>query len=505
MSSPILSPLTLRPPYNPVPIVVPSSGLSTNGAGGFDLYLRNLTTIIQQLAGINASYFGATGNGTTDDTAAIQTAVSTLANQGGGTLVLNAGTFKITAPIVFPVGSIPIVVVGQGMSTILLRGGTLTAGMGMLDISGSNVRLENFLIEGNVTVPVGLPYNGGFSTPMDVNDPMSPLLTTNSSIWVHGPVTNFSMSGVQIQHSGGYGVLLDCMPGSIFYVDISHCWFVNNRPNLFGTTSLIYGSWTGVVYVNGDGRTAGSGVLNSFRVSFCRFLRNTGNCLWSHLYGLNELHTAFRWTCNDFLDFGLDGMEVGGVNGVVVANNVFRRGGYICLDDTGQSTPLWGPAGATALDSSGLVLRAVYANNTFTSINGGFIDGDGLGLSTITGNTCSIPYPDDPLYAEDQIAITGVTNTGSDSYGYNGGNTNDTPYGGYGNTITDNSFINLSGGSIRLYFCRNCFAEGNTVIAPNVPINPPIEFGPGPGANQRATGLVVRGTVGNMLPPRERR
>lgn len=63
-----------------------------------------VNTIIPNLP-INVKSFGATGNGTTDDTAAINSALAFVAAQGpfaGGTLYMPVGTYKTTSTIVIP-------------------------------------------------------------------------------------------------------------------------------------------------------------------------------------------------------------------------------------------------------------------------------------------------------------------------------------------------------------------------------------------------------------------
>lgn len=488
----ILNPYNLRPPYSPTPLVDTTTGAGTQGPSGFDTYLRNLTTIIAGLAGYNTKYYGTSGNGKTDDQPAAQTALNDLVNAGGGTLVLPVGTFLFESPLLLPAGETSITITGQGNLSEILSGADMPPGQGVIDVSGSNVTLLNFLIEGAVVTSVGLQYGVGFNTALTNNDPMAPSLTTNSSIWVHGPVSNFTMMGVQVQHTGGYATLIDCMPGTINNVNIRWCRYLNNRPFTFGVAAgqLIYGSWPSGIYVNGDGRTAGSGVLNGMTVAFNSFQRSTGNQIWSHVFGFNELHTNFQWISNSFLDIGLDAMEPGGVSGGIVALNVGRRIGYVCATDTGASVPLWCPgANATALDSSGLVKGVPYVCNSFTSVNGGMIDLDGHADSVISSNLCRIPYAGEPEFLEDSIAITGQTNTGSTSYGINANNSSNTAWGGQNVTISANQLINLAAGAIRMYASRNFTVTGNNIEAPSNSVVAPISMGPtGPGPYQRCYG-----------------
>jgi len=483
-AGPILSAYTLRAPYSPTPIVDPSTGVATPQ---MDLWLRNIQPTLQQLSGVSAIQYGVRGNGKADDTAAIQATINQVAANGGGVALLPVGTFNI-GTVTFPSGDIPITLAGQGPASIILRGKQTGAGQGLLDISGSNVTFQDFLIDGATTMPQGLHYNQDFLG-VGGNDPMASSLTQNTSIWVHSNVSGFRMDRVTIQHTGGYSVLLDARSGTIELVDIVQCWFQNNRPFLFGTIGnpAIYGSWGGGILAHGAGQTAGSGVVQTLLVALCQFQRNTGNCLWSHLYGLNELHQNFRFIGNHFLDCGLDGIEFGGVDGGSASANVFRRVGYICLDDTSQSTPRWDPvAPATAIDSSGVVKAVALTGNSFTSVNGGAMDLDGHGQSAIVGNVVRVPYFGEPEYDEDQIPLTGPTNSGSASYGVNMNNTSQTAEGAANVEIVGNSFINLAGGSIRLYAARFCAAKANLIVSPDAPANPPVALGPvGPNPNQR--------------------
>src|SRR2546426_11991882 len=60
--------------------------------------------------------FGAQGDGTTDDTAAIQSAI-TAANPTGGTVFLSPGTYRVTASLTF--SSPDVVLMGAGTASRL--------------------------------------------------------------------------------------------------------------------------------------------------------------------------------------------------------------------------------------------------------------------------------------------------------------------------------------------------------------------------------------------------
>ncbi len=442
-----------------------------------DRYLRNLTQLIQQIGGIRVFISGS------DATTAVQTAVNQAIAQGGGMVILPVGSFTIST-VRIPAGSPPIWIVGQGPATILTRNVGLPAGVGIFDISSSNVTLSDFTIDGGVTVPVGLRYNADFSTAISPSDPMAPSLTTNTSIWVHGGnVANFSFVNLILRHAGGYSILLDATTGDISAVNISSCWLVQNRPTLFGIAAgdLIYGSWNGGILAKSDGRAASgaqSGVISNLLVQGCRFQRNNGNCAWMHGYGFSRFSSNVRFIGNQFQDCGLDGIFPDICSGGVVEGNSFHRIGYTTQTDTDRSVPRWLPGlNATAIDS-GVIIGINYIGNSMTSINGGCVDLDGHGHSSLVGNVCRIPKPGQVGYDEDQIAITGPTNSGNGSYGFNGGNTYLFAEGMENIDISGNTFINLPAGSIRLYSGRFCKVVGNIFDVPAVSSYAPIQMGP---------------------------
>ncbi len=99
----------------------------------------------------NVKDFGAVGNGLTNDTAAIQAAV-TAAGLSGGVVSLPPGTYLLTSQITF--ASPKVKMVGAGASlTILKRVATYGTVIG---VSGDSVELEAFTIDGGYsTYPTG--------------------------------------------------------------------------------------------------------------------------------------------------------------------------------------------------------------------------------------------------------------------------------------------------------------------------------------------------------------
>lgn len=84
--------------------------------------------------------FGATGNGTTDDTAAINNAIASLPS-AGGTVFLPAGSYKITSPILI---NKVCRFYGASMNSTIILTGTASGNAITLSVGGS--RLEDFTI-----------------------------------------------------------------------------------------------------------------------------------------------------------------------------------------------------------------------------------------------------------------------------------------------------------------------------------------------------------------------
>lgn len=108
---------------------IPTRGV-TDWRVSLSLYLRDLATVVNAGSSgslvtpvFNVKTFGATGNGTTDDTAAIQSAMNALAVTGatGGTLYFPAGTYKYTSRLQFGVAvtQTNVKIVGDGPVSVL--------------------------------------------------------------------------------------------------------------------------------------------------------------------------------------------------------------------------------------------------------------------------------------------------------------------------------------------------------------------------------------------------
>jgi hypothetical protein len=430
---------------------------------------------------ISVRDYGAVGDGATDCTEAFATAVADIGARGGGSIFIPPGTYLVGASISMPAN---VVLYGDGQASIVKRSADIADGVGLFDIATQNVELFDFTIDGDVTVSAGLRYD------QFAYDPMHALLTKNTSVWVHAGAKNVRLT-MTVTHTGGYAVLLDATAGNIDDVSITQSRFVNNRPHTFGVADgdLGYGSWTGGVHYQSDGNLY---AVRNLRVANCEFARNTGNCVWGHLYAFGTLHSNIRISGNHFLDCGLDGVLTGGVTGGTVEHNTFRRIGYITSDDSSPAVPrLLAGKNAVGLDTSGIARGVNYVGNTFVSCNGGCMDLDGYCEGTVSGNSCIVPKLGDPEYTEDQVGAHwgGGQNW---TYGCQPSNSTNNAWAGQKVTITGNTFVNMKGGAIRLYATRGGIVTGNNIDHPADAAMPPIVIGNiGTGPYQRAINNVV--------------
>lgn len=110
----------------------------------------NLNDIVGSInaLGLNVKDFGAVGDYTADDTAAIQAAIDALP-PAGGIVYIPQGTYKITAPIVLHSG---VTLKGAGYTSILKLGNSVNADViHMSDgtVVTSNIIVKDLMIDGN--------------------------------------------------------------------------------------------------------------------------------------------------------------------------------------------------------------------------------------------------------------------------------------------------------------------------------------------------------------------
>ena len=177
--------------------------------------------VTEQLAhiAIDATIFGAKGDGETDDTAAIQSAIDFLENQrvgshGGGTVLLPDGEFKTTNLLV----KSNIILRGSGYSSILKLSVDPKNWKSPIILGGQNCVSENVLIE-NMVIDGNHP-TGEFVSEIQQSHGIA--LEQNSK--------NIRINNVKFRNTAGDGVWLASKDGSGVFpenIAITGCSFEN--------------------------------------------------------------------------------------------------------------------------------------------------------------------------------------------------------------------------------------------------------------------------------------
>jgi hypothetical protein len=462
---------------------LPPSSIKVARDGAY--FAGSVARTLDEKAGEHPSFldFGAVGDGVANDQPAIQAGLNGVAAAGGGAVLIPGGyTFRLNSSLAVPSD---VHLVGQGETSIILRGAAIADGKGLLHLGGGRNLLRDFVVEGDVTTAAGLQY--GVTVP---SSPGAVILTKNTSIWVEA-CADVVVENIQVRHTGGYAILLDARTGDVSRCEVIGCTFRNNRPHKFGSTGgdLEYGSWTGGILGISDGA---SFKTSQVTVSDCAFARGTGNQVWTWLPAFSKLHSDWIVAGCTFVDIGRDCVLLGGIINGVVSNNSARRIGYMTLSDGGASTPKylvnhW----AVAFDTSGLARACSYTNNSVTSVYGGAFDLDGFSEGVVDGNTGRTPVSGEPEYTEDSIAAWATT-----SYGINLGDTSANS-GGDSVLVTNNYFKNMGAGGIRLYAWRRGLCTGNLIDHPAAAVIAPIVYGPGGAGVAQAQGDCV--VTGNTI------
>lgn len=412
--------------------------------------------------------WGAVCDGIQDDSAAWTLAVNAVSSNSYGYLFV-PGTSALQTV------SVPsnVHIYGHPGKSGIVSTGTHSSSHGLLDFTGTNWSLSGLSIDGGVTTPVGLTY-ASFSS-----NPYVAALYDKTSIWIKPGAKRGKISNCQISHTGGYAILVDADSADVKNIKIIDNEFQDNRPHLFGTNTadLNYGSWTGGIWIRGDCRSSASKVFacRNITVTGNHFSRCTGEGVWMHSFGFDTHHTNVKINNNTFEDMGLDCIQIGNLYGGQVEGNDIHRAGYITVTDTSASVPAYLPgAFCAAIDSTGFAESITISGNTLTSVNGEFIDLDGLRKGQVDNNTCVIPDIGSVQYTEDSIAAYG-TASANITKGIQTGNTSING-GAQDVAITNNRLVNCSALAISLAYGKRCLVKGNSIIHPATAVQPPIEI-----------------------------
>lgn len=396
----------------------------------------------------------------------------------GAVIRLAAGEYGIDAPL--QIARPDVVFTGEGAATVLRRAVTVEQGEGVLNIRASGVTVRALRVDGAVATPAGIPYldtSGGPSVlgaPIH-GDPMHPELLRNTSITIHRGIRNVTIEDVCIERTGGYAILIDARYAPVQAVTLRRLHLRDNQPHVFGKPGdLRYGSWTGGIHYQNDGRDLDFArhALTGLTVEDSLFERMSGHAIWGHGYGFHTLNEDIVVRRNRFVDIGMDGVLIANAARAVVEENHFHRIGFVLSGDGKTPRPAWYPGlradgadniPAVAIDTSGLVRDSVYRGNEMLNVNGHCIDLDGFTRGGVRGNRMRVSGREDSWnYVNDRVGEFGGHRQGNFTKGINLSNTaaaaltEDV-------RIEENTLINLGGFAIALNDSQRCTVAGNHI------------------------------------------
>lgn len=371
-------------------------------------------------------------------------------------------------------------ITGNGPSSVIRASSTQIP----LSIALGNIQISNLAIQGACTTPAGILYSAAIS-----NGPAWGTLVAASSIFITGNISNVDIHDVLINHTCGYAVYADNTSGDISNISLKRVSVTNSRPFLFGNNASfeVYGAWTGGFFFFGPGT---SHTYQNISVDQCLFQNLVGIAAWTHNNTITttSLNKGIRFTNNTCIDTGLDCLQAGAIDGYTETGNTSIRNGYVITSDIGASR-VGGPAwlqgfSPVSFDTSGFVINAVRSGNVAETENGEGIDGDGLGMSTISNNvvtSCFVstdplatpalcgPYnnPSSPLCPGAGICAGSGVGQNNFTRGMSTSNSNNiTTNVGTGLAILGNQFNGVGGGGIQSFGINNSLISGNLIQQP---------------------------------------
>ena len=381
-----------------------SVAFTQSGSGAVQ---RSVNTKLRET--VSVKDFGAVGDGTTDDTAAIQLAFNAANNK---TLLFNEGTYlvsKSSSDYVLEVPSSISIVGTEGQVTIKLNAATGTAYMLGRATASSHFSMEGIILNGNSTVLTGINCNG-------VHLPEATVIKSKNNAYL-----NLKDQGSAV---GGKGIYAN---SSTFVSEIN----VENDTFSNISTNAIQ-SYKGLQITVKD--CYATGLLTSFTDlnplpsgvnvrTKCTIKNNVANCSAS----FNSSHSVFSLLGDDVECTG-NKVTGGGVQIVVhdLAGNTLHLRNYVVSDNM-----LWNSLGNgitinqnSATYGNNSNAQVVVSNNniyspalTGISVVGAYVgSGATLGSTVISGNTVvdgltNTLVPD----AAAGISLLGTVNTVVDS------------------------------------------------------------------------------------------
>lgn len=192
----------------------------------------------------NAADFGATGDGRSDDTAALQKAINAAAAAGGGQVHLDAGTYMLSAKAgscLTLKSNVTLQGDGIGTTTLKLADGT-GAGVTSLIKAGNNshdVGASRLTLDGNSahTAAIATGWLNGSATQVQL-DNIEAQNFAGAGLDLQGKNSQITLSHSSVHNNGGDGLVADYLSNSTFSHNSAYA-NGGNGYNLGGDVSLI--------------------------------------------------------------------------------------------------------------------------------------------------------------------------------------------------------------------------------------------------------------------------
>jgi parallel beta-helix repeat protein len=381
--------------------------------GGTGAVTRTLELRLQDC--VSVKDFGALGDGTNDDTTAIQSAL----NSGALYVFVPQGTYKITSTLTIPTG---VEFYGCDNSSVI----SLANNASMISTTGSNIVVRNMKLNGNSST-----YNNAGNNAIYVN-------------WTSIAGSNLKISNVSIINIAGAGIIALASSGTAS----TEMWIENCNIENTGAHGIIIQDYISNVWIIGN-KVKYTGLLVSDRP------------------GITASRNGSNVTVADNICIGSPsalGVSVHGIsidtttNASVTGNNISGWIGYGI--EIGLSTNCTVSANTiTNVKNAGIALSANQStsqvNNNITISGNTITAPNGPGIySFITGGTGTL--------FNQNISVVGNT--------VNGSTTSSGIYMGLCNilSITGNSVYNNYLSGIYILDCKNVLTSANTVVNNNI-------------------------------------
>jgi polygalacturonase len=305
---------------------------------------------------VSVKDFGARGDGATDDTLAIQTAI----DSGASNVQFPAGTYVISARITVSASGVAL---QSSQGAVIQHKASVAVGFSALRIRASDVSV------------VGLTFDGSNASP--------PLSGNNSFVNVDangGALDGIAFRQCKFRNLDGYGIYQFAVSGTLSNISLIGCEFKNFTAS--GTQ--------GCVQLGGPGSAV---IISKVRIDSCiwRSVNGSGVSVRSN-NGADFLDDVSVTNC--LYDAGTSayttiGVELWNARNVAITGNVFRNarmGLSIDADQyavAGNTFENMGSYCIEAGDSNG----AAFSGNAFKDFSYGIIFYNGAKDVSITGNT----------------------------------------------------------------------------------------------------------------------